>query len=1721
MADDRTAMGDSLLHELKTSSDLSSIFHSFFSYLRPIFAALDKPGTRSKVSLGKKYGPFLQDALSTLRTRLNGTPKIDSCYASELFKTYTLCITCLDSVPSNKPHSVQILRSEFILCYQNWGRYEDAENEGFSVLEVIGKLLGSESTPGGGILPKLWKDDVDKEVTTLILKVVVRLVNCVSSAPSKNEGSFRRILSIVEEIQESGLIGAHADEKLQRDLLTHLSNCVLFLVKELASFDGVLAHEFCLVTFSEFRRLSINDEMEKFGRRICSLLLELLESDNQPASSQGILTCVLDAMSHEKVVAFPMIRGNATVDFSSAVVIYFNKLADGPQVNLSPIMCLYAIKQSLNCLNLRGGNSKMLKAGKGISIHKVLLKIEDQLRRSTKIHGSYKLSVEDLGSTDKALYFTALKFLCEPISKLINSEHKDILCGLEDVSLPSIEDAFCQFRDVYLAFSLECSDMQRNLYKDNSQAAVAVASAAFTLSFTTKQNAKESIDFVMHFKEADWVHVNRLKFIFSCLDKGIVGTVLHRKDRSKEATESFKLACEAAWKSVLHLCKMLASSQDGCSSDFLEDDIASSVREACAKSAFLLGILHQCGSKKLSEILKRYLQLWSASQSFFAEIPIPIALVKQWVNINCKQVKGLKEAEAEHSVPTISSLMPSSEVSKTRSLLEQELLAYEEEKSLNPKLSETMQTIIKEVLAKDCTAKDRCLQKSRILIANGKESRACGVEGLKDCINYLSKAIATMTDLYDESKEDHWPICFLLAKAYGLRAFCTQEAEPKSEVILKDIEFALKLWSSQHCSQSAESRNNLALLYCVSDLISLKGYKVDHSLIYETMIKFSLLTDVPLEDCVAFLWKFRRLSHALCASSVNDEFIRKLSEHDSLSKSVKFWDSCMKRSESLKVGLWESLRVISTLSSSHSCVHDHATKTDERIDQVKKFASDLLKSVPLSKTSLFLAAQLYYDLAENMIARGSMTEALSSAKEAHRLRNDLFRKMFIYSVEQEHERLVSANGEEIQIRRFVFQTFRMHSSVATSAWTAWSTMKGSSNFDESEPTPSKILQCYLESTLQMGSLEEVINDGSRAEFFLQLGKGISLSQDLPIFLVSFSAALGNLYRKQQLLDLAEKELQSANGILTDRSSLLSCSNCRSVLEVTVAQQLGDLHRSRFTRNKEPNEFSRAEIFYKSAENKLNCDGWKNSLSNPDEASVRNKIVCDALLSDGNARTSRNTRSSSKQRSEHDQNEVQDDKEKQKVDSIAASVRDKVECWHCLPYEVRNSSMETVIQMKWECIRRRLLLRILTGKGKCLGVCGEIRRAQDVFFESMSVLLIRNTFHQSHSLTPTPFTFLATLIEDNVTGDIFSVEHASILYNICRFSLESFNDNDNDTWKHGPVVVSGLKLAFILCREVPFLLKKVSRLLAVLSIHFSSKKAFSMSSSSSNHLCESQWASYFHQVSLGTDFSLRLFSSAGKQKDQKTTDVNGSGLPSVRRYCASLKTTMEVLAPKSVRDLEGFIETFFQGLPHDTIICVSMFGGHFASLLTKLFQYESSTPPAWIMLSRFNSDSVPIVVVLPIDGTLAETSVSSLNKESSSWRCPWGKTIIDEFAPQFREILEDSFISMKSRKAEDPTWQILRRQELDTRLSGFLRDIERLWFGPCKHLLLGEWLDNKHLISLQKKLMQDLRTKCKVDASESVVKLVLGVSQDASQGVEWLSEQQRMLCTQEFWKARQN
>ena len=64
---------------------------------------------------------------------------------------------------------------------------------------------------------------------------------------------------------------------------------------------------------------------------------------------------------------------------------------------------------------------------------------------------------------------------------------------------------------------------------------------------------------------------------------------------------------------------------------------------------------------------------------------------------------------------------------------------------MNSRLCQKMQMDIIAVLLENVyVSDDCCLERSKILIAKGRELRASGIEGLNGCVQCLSDAISTM-----------------------------------------------------------------------------------------------------------------------------------------------------------------------------------------------------------------------------------------------------------------------------------------------------------------------------------------------------------------------------------------------------------------------------------------------------------------------------------------------------------------------------------------------------------------------------------------------------------------------------------------------------------------------------------------------------------------------------------------------------------------------------------------------------------------------------------------------------------------------------------------------------------------------------------------------------------------------------------------------------------------
>lgn len=220
------------------NSDYRGLYQAFLDYLQPFsdFISLDyhtvstkqsknikknvKNGKKIKKNnvldpklirpLAKGFLSFISRALKILPSRFSQPPKLggdekEEEVTLELFDIYRLCLNCLSCISSCldcKPFSIHFQRIRLVHCLETRGRYEEAELEGFFILE---SLMSSSFEKGkrveGRLIPDLKTEIEDPELACLILEIVQSLAKCAFKGQSRNEAIFRRVLTLVEQVR--------------------------------------------------------------------------------------------------------------------------------------------------------------------------------------------------------------------------------------------------------------------------------------------------------------------------------------------------------------------------------------------------------------------------------------------------------------------------------------------------------------------------------------------------------------------------------------------------------------------------------------------------------------------------------------------------------------------------------------------------------------------------------------------------------------------------------------------------------------------------------------------------------------------------------------------------------------------------------------------------------------------------------------------------------------------------------------------------------------------------------------------------------------------------------------------------------------------------------------------------------------------------------------------------------------------------------------------------------------------------------------------------------------------------------------------------------------------------------------------------------------------------------------------------------------------------------
>ncbi|XP_021774969.1 separase-like isoform X2 [Chenopodium quinoa] len=1710
-------------------------------------------------SLAKTFLSFVSQSLSLLPKCLSESPKHPKTreFVAQLLDCYILCLDCLDvmsSELSGKPYCVHLQRGRYVHCLIRWERYEDAINEGFRVLKDLGgvKLEGAGwKVSMGELVPRLIVVDfddnggveVEEDFVHLIVDLVVAVAQSVSLSKVKDAGKYTGLLILLDEVHPwFRHLETSVCSKLQWKLLAHMKNAALFLVREVTHFKGDLVPGFCAAVFNEYTQLlkaqsiqgTTTEEQEEFVKFVSnctskcrsasknvrvSIAMHLYKSADN--FSQGFSYFTLIQRFHALGLYFYELCFESNNCMSSTS----GSSTGSHSVGFSPND--WDQLKDLSCLLCSG--KKYYPSHLEVYVNPLSHDFRDYVEKASissragcKISKSFKSTN---GEEILSYYLNALKFLCWPLADFVTSERKRII--VEDTESP-LGEALKHILEAFLEYSYLFSHCQQNSESrvEIDMIVLNISVACFTLSLKLNlitEGSTRLVNYILSDECTSLLRPHMLKYIIAMLHNNFVE--FYRHEQFKEAFDALELCSRASWNRCLLLCEIHVGKQNGVDGEVSETMIAESVNEACKVGYLLIDIDHRIDSGKVEKAIDSGLVKWCLAKNLLRQLPCPVTLIKNWTKMQCKLYKNTEDDAPILGYnllqsPCLAKNNISSEIVGT--ILEQELSAYQEMSNLYPIFCQRMQMNLIDTLLKKLYISSKCLQRSTILVKKGLLLRTFGIENLDDCIRCLSKAIESVNGLSGDKVYNQ------LAVVYCLRALSSHEADPTSKDMFRDIHEAVDLWlttidvfccsSSGNCGMGCESV--LQLLYHIADLLSIKGDVTLHAKVLSVIMKVFKQLNVPLEKCLSLLWESRRVNHALCAVPINEAFIEALSKHyGKEAESLEFWISCFKDSQPLLVGLQQNFSFLSSLFPLAFFQRKHSLQSEISVDEVKKIASNLLSNVSVSRSSAFLAGYIYHDLSEWLCAGGRTIEAFVYAKEAHRLRGKLLQEHFSCSIQQydENQKL----EESIRKSSAVVSQLSVLNQIAIRAWPVNSVAP---SLDSSSLSPWNVLRCYLESTLQVGIIHEKLGNVAEAEAQFILGKSISCLQCLPRFIFRFSSCLGKIYHGMGLLDLASTESSEQN--LDFESNSMTCSRCLLMLESDIIE-LGNLRRKGVDcAPGNPYESSILNLLSleesRVSHSVHECDAaisGIDTISRPTKAKaiveakrtrktkkeLETQVTVNSCAAEQNKRVTRSRKLSSNAKSTafvKDGKNVTTCQTNGQLETEEAVVSKKISCQKCFSSELNLfGSLACFIQMKWEFVRRQQILRLLIGLGKHQGALVGTHRLHTIYSKCIFILLGGNDCHCSSS---TVLDFDS--ISKEIPGDILVSERAEVLYNICFFSLKALCSEDIRTtcfpfcciqMSH---VISFLKLSFVLSREIPLLFQKVSRLLALVYVVSSSKKNFS-SLISCKVLSESYWAAYFHQASVGSHHDLQLLSAISlKHKSQlvsKNEGCEAADATSVTDTCKLLRTV-----PESTKDMESCVAKFFENLPSTTIVCVSILGASYASLLKELMCCPS-TVYGWMLLSHFDADSQPAVIMLPLSTVIQEeepnTSCSIFGEKNvlKEWCSPWGSNaLVDDVAPLFKLILRGNYLSCSSfpeehtEKSRELWWTL--RDNLDKCLHKLLWDIEEKWLGQWKYLLLGRWLDTDPLKCAVKEFMDNTRKDgCILDINESIVKIVIG------------------------------
>ncbi|CAH2071304.1 unnamed protein product [Thlaspi arvense] len=383
----------------------------------------------------------------------------------------------------------------------------------------------------------------------------------------------------------------------------------------------VLCKSFCNSTLKEYYKSPLPKcHFYKFSRQVLSLLFMSKETEtSQPVETvMSVLRTVaceikvepganwlefLDLVSycvHESLLAGDVWCAGVSKQLSEIASNYYNYKAI-PQANL--ILRLYSAGLPVHVFDV-----KLRKIVRKKLRLEALLGDDEIWNSSVSLWGLIQHYHKDAVEYTPP-YLDALKFLCQPLASLINSEKKKMVPGrvltCYTAHLSVIQDIFLQFCHGLREFQRwthhkECSGT------DFNKTLLNVAMAASFISMRTQYRVEITGRLVEDVIASPWISPPDLKYLLASFHD--IGVAFYSMKNLGKASLAFKICIRTVWTCVRLLCQ-----------------------------------IHQHGAPEINKLLVFILENWSAAEALIKNLPDPTPIAKQYVKTQRRDHEIQKE----------------------------------------------------------------------------------------------------------------------------------------------------------------------------------------------------------------------------------------------------------------------------------------------------------------------------------------------------------------------------------------------------------------------------------------------------------------------------------------------------------------------------------------------------------------------------------------------------------------------------------------------------------------------------------------------------------------------------------------------------------------------------------------------------------------------------------------------------------------------------------------------------------------------------------------------------------------------------------------------------------------------------------------------------------------------------------------------------------------------